>query len=62
LIGRYGPPAMFVMIALGHLALVVFGVIRMWARPTRTERTPYMYAPRTSFTVGRLFRRQRDGK
>lgn len=62
LIGLYGPTAMFIMIALAHLGLVAFGLTRMRARPTRTERTPYVYAPRTSFTVGRLFRRQRDGK
>lgn len=62
LIGSYGPPAMFVMIAAGHVVLVIFGLSRMRVRPTKTDRTPYLYAPRTSFIVGRLFRRQRDGK
>ncbi|MBJ6370462.1 MFS transporter [Sedimentitalea arenosa] len=61
LIDRYGPHAMFTMIAVGHLLLVVFGLTRMRARPTSKDRTPYIYSPRTTFTVGRLFRRQRDG-
>ncbi|MBN7787495.1 MFS transporter [Ponticoccus gilvus] len=60
LIEAYGPPALFIMIALGHLALVVFGLVRMRARPLATTRTPYVYAPRTSFTVGRLLGRLRD--
>jgi len=60
LIGWYGPPAMFTMIALAHLVLVIFGFTRMRARPTREDRTPYVYSPRTSFVVGRLFRRLRD--
>ncbi len=62
LIAFYGPHAMFTMIAVGHLALVAFGVTRMRVRPTRGRRTPYVYTPRTSFTVGRLFRRNRDGQ
>jgi MFS family permease len=61
LIGAFGPHAMFTMIAVGHLVLVIFGLTRMWVRPTNPERTPYIYSPRTSFLVGRLFRRQRDG-
>ncbi|MEY8830707.1 MFS transporter [Sedimentitalea sp. XS_ASV28] len=60
LIGWFGPHAMFTMIALGHVALVVFGIARMRMRPTSSTKTPYVYTPRTSFTVGRLFRRQRD--
>ncbi|MDU9002749.1 MFS transporter [Sedimentitalea todarodis] len=62
LIGLYGPHAMFTMIAAGHVGLVVFGLTRMRVRPTSGTRTPYVYMPRTSFTVGRLFRRQRDRK
>ncbi|MEO9780053.1 MAG: MFS transporter [Sedimentitalea sp.] len=60
LIGLYGPHAMFTMIAVGHVILVVFGLTRMRMRPTSETKTPYVYMPRTSFTVGRLFRRQRD--
>ena len=60
LIALFGPGALFSFIAVGHIALVVFGLIRMGARPTVEERTPYVYVPRTSFTIGRLLRRFRD--
>ncbi|MCT8159570.1 MFS transporter [Pseudoruegeria sp. SHC-113] len=60
LIEAYGPPALFAFIALGHVVLVVFGLTRMRARPTVPERTRYVYAPRTSFTIGRLMGRERD--
>ncbi|THD76093.1 MFS transporter [Thalassobius vesicularis] len=59
LIEAYGPPAMFVMIAVGHAVLIVFGLIRMRARPTR-RRTRYVWSPRTSFLIGRLTSRSRD--
>jgi len=32
----------------------------MRARPTRTERTRYVWSPRTSFIIGRLTRSFRD--
>ncbi|WP_419408817.1 MFS transporter [Primorskyibacter sp. 2E107] len=60
LIQSYGPPALFALIAIGHVALVLFGVVRMRARPPSEERTAYIYAPRTSFTVGRLMSRFRE--
>jgi len=60
LIGLYGPRALFAFVALGHLVLIVFGVARMWARPTALLRTPYIYAPRTSFLIGRLIGRLRE--
>lgn len=60
LMAWFGPAAMFAMIAAGHAVLVVFGVIRMRARPTMVKRTRYVYAPRTSFVIGRLMGRQRD--
>ncbi|MFK7835401.1 MAG: MFS transporter [Sulfitobacter sp.] len=60
LIELYGPGALFLMITAGHGALVVFGLSRMRARPTNRDRTPYVYAPRTSFTIGRLLRKERD--
>ncbi len=60
LIENYGPTALFTMISVGHGALFIFGLTRMRARPTARKRTPYVYAPRTSFTIGRLLRRQRD--
>ncbi|PRX38270.1 Major Facilitator Superfamily protein [Meinhardsimonia xiamenensis] len=61
LVGSFGPPALFVFIALAHLALAVFGAIRMTARPARPK-TRYVWAPRTSFNIGRLLKaaRRRD--
>ncbi|MGR3508034.1 MAG: MFS transporter [Sulfitobacter sp.] len=60
LIENYGPAALFGMISIGHGVLVLFGLTRMRARPTARKRTPYVYAPRTTFIIGRLMRRQRD--
>jgi MFS family permease len=60
LIDTFGPSALFVFISLGHVALIAFGLSRMRVRDTRDDRTPYIYAPRTSFTIGRLLRRTRD--
>ena len=48
------------MIAVGHVILVIFGLIRMRARATPEDRTGYIYTPRTSFTIGRLTGRERD--
>lgn len=59
LIEAFGPKALFAMIAVGHVLLVIFGLTRMRARPTPADRTRYTYAPRTSFTIGRLMRRSR---
>ncbi len=59
LIESYGPPAMFAFIAAAHLGLIGFGIARMRARTTVRDRTSYVYAPRTSFTFGRLYRRMR---
>ncbi|GAB4286092.1 MAG: MFS transporter [Roseovarius sp.] len=54
LISRFGPPAMFLLIAAGHAFLIVFGLVRMRARRARAPRTPYVWTPRTSFIIGRL--------
>lgn len=59
-IEAFGPAAMFLMIAAAHAVLIVFGVIRMWVRPTRPDRTAYTWDLRTSFLIGRLLRRGRD--
>jgi MFS family permease len=59
LIEAYGPSAMFAFVALAHLVLIVFGLIRMRARRAET-RTRYVYAPRTSFLIGRLLGRSRE--
>lgn len=60
LIAAFGPPALFLMVAVGHVILVIFGLSRMRARPTPETRTPYIYAPRTSFVIGRLLGRTRN--
>lgn len=60
LIEVYGPSAMFVMIGAGHAVLVIFGLIRMRIRPSARTRTRYVWAPRTSFLIGRLTGRTRD--
>lgn len=60
LIDGFGSSAMFVFVALAHVVLIVFGVLRMRVRPTETTRTPYIYAPRTSFVIGRLLGRLRN--
>lgn len=60
LIDRFGPAAMFAMIAVAHVGLILFGLARMRARPAPGSRTPYTYEPRTSFLIGRLLRGRRD--
>jgi MFS family permease len=62
LIDAYGPSALFIMISAGHIALAIFGLIRMGRRPSPHQRTNYVSTPRTSFTVGRLFGRSRNQK
>ena len=56
LITLFGPGALFVFISVAHLVLVVFGLIRMRRRGTSGTRTRYVWIPRTSFSVGRIFR------
>jgi len=60
LIEAYAPSALFLFIAAAHVALVVFSLMRMRARPVAQTRTAYAYAPRTSFLIGRLLRRQKS--
>lgn len=62
LIDWFGPGALFVMIAAGHAILILFGLSRMTVRSSGGNRTRYVYAPRTSFTIGRLMGRQREKK
>jgi MFS family permease len=59
LIALYGPPALFVFVAVAHAGLLVFGLVRMRRRPAAETRNPYVWIPRTSFLVGRIFRRPR---
>ncbi|MFS4582513.1 MFS transporter [Phaeobacter sp. C3_T13_0] len=60
LIESYGPGALFAFVAVGHVGLIIFGLARMRARPAPEDRTRYVYAPRTSFTIGRLLKRARE--
>lgn len=60
LIEYLGPAAMFWMIGMAHVALILFGIARMRARPAPGPRTAYTYEPRTSFLIGRLLGRSRD--
>lgn len=60
LIESYGPGALFAFVAVGHGILIIFGLSRMRVRATPEERTSYVYAPRTSFIIGRMLRRQRE--
>lgn len=57
----HGAAGMFLFIALAHVLLVVFGVLRMRMRPSAEARTAYIYTPRTSFLIGRLLRRKGGG-
>lgn len=61
LIEHYGPAALFVFISVAHLLLAVVGAARMLARPSAPVKTPYRYIPRTSFVLGRLFKRRPRG-
>lgn len=60
LIQIFGPAALFGFVALGHLGLIIFGLARMRVRATPEERTRYVYAPRTSFTLGKMLKRARE--
>ena len=62
LIEAYEPGALFLLVGTGHVTLVIYGLYRMGVRPTAEEKTPYVYAPRTSFIIGRLLKRLRDQK
>jgi hypothetical protein len=57
-IGTFGASALFIFIALAHVFLAVFGIYRMWARPTSEIRLRYSYMPRTSYYVARLIKRR----
>ncbi|MGR3500702.1 MFS transporter [Pseudaestuariivita sp.] len=60
LMAQAGPAALFWLISAGHAALVVFGLMRMRVRAAPEDRTNYVYAPRTSFLIGRLLGKSRD--
>jgi MFS family permease len=62
LIEAFAPSALFLFIAAAHVVLVVFSLLRMRVRETVEDRTNYTYAPRTSFVVGKLLRRQKSSE
>ncbi|SNS56486.1 MFS transporter [Tropicimonas sediminicola] len=62
LIEAFGPSALFGMIAAAHAVLLVFSIARMRVGRIKVRRTPYVYTPRTSFTIGRLLRKSRDNR
>lgn len=62
LVGRFSPAAMFLLIAAGHVFLIVFGLVRMRARTATGPRTRYVWSPRTSFVIGRLTGGSRDDR
>ncbi|MEH6521639.1 MFS transporter [Sulfitobacter sp.] len=62
LIDNYGPKALFIMLAAGHLGLIIFSIARMRAGRIATHRTRFVNALRTSFVVGRLTGRSREPK
>ncbi|NBD30420.1 MAG: MFS transporter [Alphaproteobacteria bacterium] len=60
LIEAFGPAAMFYFVSASHAVLIVFGVARMRVREAPEDRTRYVWAPRTSFTIGQLLGRSRE--
>ncbi len=62
LMAAFGPYSMFAMVAAGHVVLIAVGLARMRTRPTRAARTRFVYAPRTSFIIGKLTGQSREGK
>lgn len=62
LIEAFGPSALFALVAVGHAALIIYGLTRMRVRSTVDQKTAYIYTPRSSFTIGRLLRRKRERK
>ncbi|MBT8460208.1 MAG: MFS transporter [Boseongicola sp.] len=61
LIDQFGPEAMFAFVSLAHVILIVFSLFRMRVRETESK-TNYVYAPRTSFLIGRLLGKTREKK
>lgn len=55
-----GPRSMFAFVALTNGLLIVYGLARMRARPSRGHRTRFVSEPRTSFLIGKLQEPLRD--
>ena len=54
LIDYLGPASLFIFLSIVHILLSIIGGIRMMARPSVTDKTPYMYLPRTSLIFGKF--------
>ena len=54
LIDYFGPASLFIFLSVVHILLSIIGGIRMMARPSVAEKTPYMYLPRTSLIFGKF--------
>ncbi len=61
LIALAGANAMFLFMAVVHLALVTFTLFRMTRRQSAEPREPYQYLPRTSMILARLRRAANGG-
>jgi len=57
LVQKFGPAALPLLLAVGHMLLILYGLGRILVRPTRQDRTRYVYAPRTSFLIGKWLNR-----
>ncbi len=60
-VSNAGPMALFVIIAVGHVALCGFALFRMTIRPSAEKQGAYVYMPRTSFFFARLLKRRGNG-
>ena len=60
LIETFGTGSFFIFIAIAHLLLAAIGGLRLLLGDTALSKTPYIYAPRTSFMLGRLTKILRD--
>lgn len=59
LIERFGPSALFLYVAFAHVTLILFAIWRAFRRPAVVQKTPHRIMPRTSFTLGQLFRQRK---
>ena len=57
LVQKFGPAALPLLLAVGHMFIILYGLGRILVRPTRQDRTRYVYAPRTSFLIGKWLKR-----
>ncbi len=57
LMQRSGPEMLFVIIAVAHACLALFGLLRLMSGRPASTRVPYRYLPRTTFILTRLLRR-----